>query len=86
MMLPLTEAGKTEGWKVVLGSWGKGTDGINEQRGPGDDRVKQRQSEAVTSEDSGRLGLNDARVGTSQYLGVLIGEREDSSAYLVGLI
>lgn len=37
MMLPLAETGKTEGWKVVLEWWGKGADGISEQRGPGDD-------------------------------------------------
>lgn len=45
---------------MVLGCSGKGTDGINEQRGPGDDCGEQRQSKAVTSEDSGTrlLGLN----------------------------
>lgn len=60
MMLPLAETGKTEGWKVVLEWWGKGADGINEQRGPGDDCGKQKQSEAVMREDAGTrlLGLN----------------------------
>lgn len=49
----------------------------------------ERQSEAVTGEDSGtrRLGLRcRVQVGTSQYLGVLICKREDSSTQLIDLI
>lgn len=61
IMLSFTKIGKTEGWNIVRFFCGKGVDGISEQRGPGREYGKQKQSVVVKSKVSGTrlLGLEN---------------------------